>query len=212
MNYSSIQQPFVRTITVTGNGKVQVTPNIAQIQFDVVTEGNDLHVVQQQNSQISTRVIEAIVRFGIQRKDIQTSFYQIVPKYDYIDGKQTFRGYEVRNSIHVTVRDLNKVGQLIDLAIQQGVNQVSSIQFRLENEEIYYNQALQLAIENGTEKGIQIGKEIGVIRLQPIEIVEHSVGGERLMKAVAYSPELVTTPIEPGTILVDAEVKIKFMF
>lgn len=213
MNYqSSKQKPFPRTITVVGNGKLQVSPNIAEIQFNVVTEGNNLQEVQQQNANITSQVIEAIVSFGITRFDIQTSFYQVTPKYDYIDGKQIFRGYEVKNSINVTVRNLNRLGQLIDLVIQHGVNQVSSLQFKIESEEAYYNQALRLAIQNGTEKAIQIGKELGVMRLEPIEIVEQSDGGELVMRKTAFSSEASFTPIEPGKITISAEVKMKFIY
>lgn len=202
---------LTRTITVTGSGTLEVTPDIAEIQFDVVTEGNNVVEVQNENAQITSRVLEAIISFGIMRTDIQTSQYQVLPRYDYIDGKQTFRGYEVRNSITVTVRNVNSVGRLIDLAVKSGANHVSSLQFKLENEEAYYNQALRLAIQNGTEKGMQIGKEIGVMKLVPIEVVELSRGGERSLKTASFFSE-VTTPIEPGKINVTAEVKMKFMY
>lgn len=214
MNYSISPQHngFLRTITVTGSGKLEVTPNLAQIQFEVVTEGTNLNVVQEQNAKLTNQVIEALVAFGIQRSDIQTSLFQVTPKYDYIDGKQTFRGYEVRNAINVTVRNINRVGNVIDLAIKQGANQVSSLQFKIEDEESYYNKALQLAAQNGTEKAIQLGKEIGVMRLLPIEIVEQSSGGERLLKTAAFSTEMATTPIEPGKISINAEIKMRFMY
>lgn len=213
MNYSIPQHnAFLRTITVTGSGKLEVTPNMAQIQFEVVTEGTNLNEVQEQNAKLTNQVIEALVAFGIQRSDIQTSLFQVTPRYDFIDGKQTFRGYEVRNAINVIVRNINRVGNVIDLAIKQGANQVSSLQFKVENEEGYYNKALQLAVQNGTEKAIQLGKEIGVVRLVPIEIVEQSTGGERLLKTSAFSTEMVTTPIEPGKISINAEIKMRFMY
>lgn len=204
-------QHVARVITVTGSGTLEVTPDIAEIQFDVVTEGNNVVDVQNENAKITSRVIEAIIAFGILRTDIQTSLYQVLPRYDYIDGKQTFRGYEVRNSITVTVRNINSIGKIIDLAVKSGVNHVSSLQLKLENEEEYYNQALRLAIQNGTEKGIQIGKELGVMRLIPIEVVEQSSEGERLLKTAAFAAEMAT-PIEPGKKKVNAEVKMKFMY
>lgn len=198
-------------IQVTGKGRLQVQPNIVQVQIDVVTDGTNLIEVQSQNAQITSRAIEAIVAFGIRRTDIQTANYQVIPQYDYIDGKQVFRGYEVRNSIVVTLRNINRAGQLIDFAIQQGVNQITSVQFKLENEQTFYNQALQLAVQNGKEKAFQIGGEIGVSYMEPIEIVEIVENREGFLRAASFSSD-APTPIEPGSITIQAEVKMKFAY
>ena len=68
------------------------------------------------------------------------------PQYDYVEGRQVFRGYEVINSINVTIKNIEQVGTVIDTAVRNGVNQVSNIRFTVENEHIPYQEALSLAL------------------------------------------------------------------
>ena len=85
-----------REITVTGIGEVDAQPDYVQIQIEVRTEGKDASLAQQENAFIMNRVIGSLVALNIPREAIQTTAYTISPNYDYIEGKQVFRGYEVQ--------------------------------------------------------------------------------------------------------------------
>jgi len=203
-----------RTITVNGNGEISVAPNFGEIRFEVVTQSKDLNEAQNQNSKIMNQVIQSLLSLGIKREDMQTSSFSIFPQYDYIEGQQVFRGYEVTNSLTVKIRDISKVGMVIDTAVRNGANRVSSLEFKLDRENQYYQQALQLALFNAVEKARTIADTLKLpIYPLPIEIIEESVEAPPIMyKAVAMTQESFQTPIEQGLISIKAKVLVRFQF
>lgn len=213
MYFSNVQYPPLRVITVTGNGKVDAQPNYVQLQLEVSTEGEDLSRVQQENANLMNQVIQSILALGIPRENIQTSTYNIVPNYDFVDGRQVFRGYEVRNAITVKVTDTAQVGTVIDTAVQNGANRVSSVQFRIDDTSPYYQQALRLALQDAQTKAKTIAETMQLpLHPNPIEIVEESQNQPVAFKSVAMAEQNFTTPIEEGQITISAAVRVKFQY
>ncbi|KQL37333.1 SIMPL domain-containing protein [Psychrobacillus sp. FJAT-21963] len=203
----------LRVITVRGDGEVFVKPNYAQIQIEVSTEGKDVRGAQQENANIMNQVIQSLLQLNIPREDIQTAAFNVLPQYDYVEGKQIFRGYEVTNALSVKVRDTSKIGSVIDTAIQNGANRVSGIQFKIENADPYYQQALRLALQNAQTKAKTIAETLKLtLHPQPIEVVEERETGPILYKTVAMADQTFSTPIEPGQILINAIVKVKYQY
>ena len=178
------------------------------------TEGKDVTVAQQENALIMSRVIESLMALNIPREAIQTSSYSISPVYDYMDGRQVFRGYEVQNAITVKITDINQAGTVIDTAIQNGANHVSAIQFKIENSDAYYQQALNLALVNAMAKAKSMAETMQVpIQLIPIEIIEESQHVTPVpYRSAQFTTQEVTTPIEQGAIPIQASVRVKFRF
>ncbi|SOC02321.1 hypothetical protein SAMN05880501_10313 [Ureibacillus xyleni] len=202
-----------RTMTVTGNGKLETKPDYAELQIEVRTESKDVTEAQRQNAVKMNGVIQSLLALNIDRSDIQTSFYNVFPVYDFVEGKQIFRGYEVTNAITVKIRNIAEVGLVIDTAIKNGANAISRLTFKLENEENYYRGALQLALQNANEKAQALAVSLRLSHLPvPIEIVEESKGGPILYKTVALSAETVSTPIEQGTITIEATIRVKYQY
>ncbi|MDN4494596.1 SIMPL domain-containing protein [Ureibacillus aquaedulcis] len=203
-----------RVITVEGNSKFEVKPDFAALQIDVVTQSEDLSEAQRENSTKMNQVIQSLLALNIDRNDIQTAFFNVFPGYDYVDGRQVFRGYEVTNAITVEVHDLNKMGLVIDTAIQNGANRISQLEFKLENDSAYYQKALQLALHNAHEKANAIASSLRLSYMPvPIEITEETTGGPIVVKSVSVSAaRTVETPIEQGLISVEATLKVKYQF
>ncbi|WP_087973507.1 SIMPL domain-containing protein [Oceanobacillus rekensis] len=202
----------LRTMTVTGNGSVSVQPDIARIQLAVVTEGESLSQAQQENTQTMNAVIEALLNLGILRENIQTTAYNIIPRYDYTDGQQVFRGYEVRNEITVEVQAIDQTGTIIDVAVQNGVNHVSNIQFTVQDRQRYYQEALVSALQNASVKSQTIAQTMQ-LNLDPTPIRIVDVTDDIITyKAFAASADNLTTPIEPGEIIITAKVDVKFQY
>lgn len=216
MYYTNVcQQPCttLRVITVTGNGEVNVKASYAQLQIGVVTQGKDVSATQQENATIMNRVIQSILELNIPREDIQTAAYNITPNYDFIEGKQVFKGYEVSNAITVKVRNISEAGIIIDTAVRNGANRISSIQFKVENADVYYQQALNLALQNAQSKARTIAETMKLpLHIQPIEIVEENIAGPILYKSAALGNQLVSTPIEQGQMAISATVSVKFQY
>ncbi|WP_274308804.1 SIMPL domain-containing protein [Solibacillus daqui] len=205
--------PDSREMTVTGNGEIVARPDYVQIQIEVRTEGKDVSLAQQENALIMNRVIGSLLALNIPREAIQTTAYTISPNYDYIEGRQVFRGYEVQNAITVKITDISQAGTVIDTAIQNGANHVSAIQFKIENSDAYYKQALNLALVNAIAKAKSMAETMQIpLQLIPIEIVEESHNNIPVPYKVQMSNQDFITPIEQGTIPINASVRVKFRF
>ncbi|MEK5145746.1 SIMPL domain-containing protein [Psychrobacillus sp. FSL K6-4615] len=210
----SLSVPMVRIITVTGRGVKEVAPNYAQLQIEVRTQGKGVQQTQEENAQVMNRVIQSLLALNIPRENIQTAAFNIFPQYDFIDGKQVFRGYEVTNAITVKLEDIEKVGSVIDTAVASGANSVSSIQFGLDNPEVVYQQALQKALQHAQVNAQTIAQTMKLtLYPQPISIVEeHQQNGPELYKTLSIASSQMGTPIEQGKISVSATVTVKFQY
>ncbi|MFF5995022.1 SIMPL domain-containing protein [Lysinibacillus sp. KU-BSD001] len=202
-----------RVLTVTGNGKVTAKASYIQIEIAVSTRGQDIRKAQQDNANSMNRVIQSILALNIPREAIQTAAYTISPTYDYIEGKQVFRDYVVTNAITVKVTDISQAGKVMDVAVQNGANQISSLQFQIENADVYYQQALSLALQNAQMKAKTIAETMHLpLYPQPIEIVEERTEGPALYRQVAMANEAISTPIEQGEMTISATVRVKFHY
>ncbi|MFJ7664926.1 SIMPL domain-containing protein [Lysinibacillus sp. NPDC097162] len=205
--------PASRIMTVTGNGKVVANASYVQLQIEVTTQGENVQQAQQENASIMNRVIQSIMALTIPKENIQTATYTIAPIYDYVDGKQVFKGYEVANAITVKIPDINLVGVVIDTAVENGANRISSIQFKIDNADAYYQQALSLALHNAQMKANTIAQTMQLsVHPQPIEIVEENESGPVLYKSMAMADSSMVTPIEQGQITISAAVRVTFQY
>lgn len=213
-NIPSVSVPMVRVITVTGSGAVEALPNYVQLQLEVRTEGEEVQQTQAENAEITNRVIQSLIALNIPRENIQTAAFNVFPRYDFIEGKQLFRGYEVTNALTVKIADVEKAGIVIDTAVASGANSVSSIQFGLDNPELFYQQALQRALQNAQMKAQTIAQTMKlVLHPQPISIVEEQQQNEPVRyKTLSMASSQMGTPIEQGVITISATVTVKYQY
>jgi uncharacterized protein YggE len=200
-------------INVNGKGSVKVVPDIAVVILGVVTEGKDLNAVQKENADITERVIFALSKLGIDDRDIETENYIVEPMYDYVEGKQIFRGYKVSNILRVTVREIARAGKIIDTAVRSGVNTVSSINFDISEQSGYYYQALKLAVEDAVRKAEVVSKTMGVnFDRIPVNVAEESYGPIPMVLGAFTESKLAVTPIRPKRVEIAASVKAVFKY
>ena len=208
-----ITQPKRRVMTVIGIGNQSVAPDIANIQLEVSTENMELTQAQQENATIMSQVIQALLNLGINREDIKTASYNIIPQYDYIEGRQVFRGYQVINAITVKITNIEQVGNVIDVAVQNGANRVSNIQFTVDKEELEYQKALSLALQNALVKAQTIANTMQLqLDPTPIKIVEEFREAPIPYQRFAAVETAASTPIEPGQITINATVNVQFQY
>ncbi|TCP29489.1 hypothetical protein EV207_110110 [Scopulibacillus darangshiensis] len=207
------RQDSPRVMTANGEASLLVKPDIVSIQLEVMTENKSLSQAQQENAYKMNRVIQSLLQAGIPGENIQTSAYNITPKYDYIDGKQVFRGYEVTNTITVKMKDIDQTGRIIDLAVNNGVNHVSNIQFTIDNQQEIYQQALSNALKNALAKAQTIANTLNVnLDAAPIKVVEKSSEPPHTFQTFTAAESTGTTPIEPGQIMIRASVEAQFRY
>lgn len=202
-----------RKIIVIGNGEIAVQPDVATVQLEVVTVNDQLSEAQQENAVTTNNVIQSLIRIGIPRQNIQTVSYNIFPKYDYVDGEQIFRGYEVRNAISVKITDIQQVGYVIDTAVENGANRVSNIQFTMEDTESYKLEATTRALQNAQMKARTIANDLQLqTEPQPVKIIEEQQGGQPVPYQTLAKSEQMTTPIEGGQIVITATLRVQFQY
>ncbi|MEK5037697.1 SIMPL domain-containing protein [Sporosarcina sp. FSL K6-3457] len=202
-----------RVMTVTGIGNLSVAPDTVQIQLEVRTENKQLSQAQQENTAAMNQVIASLLQLGISRENIQTVSYNVSPQYDYVEGKQLFRGYEVTNAITVRITNIGQVGNVIDVAVQNGANNVSNIRFTVGDEQLYYQQALSLALKNALAKAQTMADTMQLqFDTTPIKIVEEHRAESVAPRMYAAKEMSVSMPIEQGEIVINATVEVQFQY
>lgn len=151
-----------RTLTVSAEGKVIAVPDIANINFTVVTDAKTAKEAQTKNTEKMNKVITHVKSIGIDSKDIKTTSYYLNQKYDYIDGKSILAGYILNNSINIKVRKFDSIGDLIANSVDLGINQIGDVQFSIENPDEVKAQAGAIAMKNAKDKALTLARQAGV--------------------------------------------------
>lgn len=199
------------TIEVLGEGMVTASPNRAIVVLGAITEGNALQLVQAENARITANIILSLQNLGIPKEKIQTNDYRIETQYDYVDGKQIFRGYKVTHLLQITTDRVEQTGVIVDTAVSQGANSVSSIQFTLVQPEFYENQALSLAVRNARQKAMTIAQTLGTtIGAIPFRVEELTHPTEPIFFKTTLAAASTVTPIQPGELTINAMVRASY--
>ena len=200
-------------LKVFGKGSINVKPDAAEVGIGVITENIQLEAAQEENAKITTEVINSIKAIGVLPKYIQTHNYNIRPTYDYIEGKQVFRGYEVSNNLKILIRNIDLVGEIIDIAVKNGANTVSGVSLIVSDKTKYYYEALRLAVVDSQKKASAMANELNVnLNIIPIQIIEQDKGNISPITGITFKYESGTTPIEAGENKITADIESIFIY
>lgn len=195
-------------MTLSGQGQVAASPNLAIIHLGVETTGFDLTAMQAENARIIEAVTQALRAMGI--SDIKTVQYSIDKNYIFENGRQIDRGYTIRHILEIRSNQIDDVGRIVDTAVMMGTNRVEFIAFDLSDRGSYYRQALNLALEDAQKKAISISRSLRIqVDLIPIRIVENST---LPIAPLLFQREAAGTQILPGTLLIEASITAEFSY
>ncbi len=153
----------INSITISGDGKVVEVPDIAQINLGLDTEKKTVEEAQAENTKTMNSFMAKLKSMGVDEKDIKTDSYNVYPVYDYTDARgRQLKGYSVSQSLGVKIRDLEKVSPIVALAGQEGLNQVGSLNFTIDDPESIKVRARELALQNAKEKAQALADVLGV--------------------------------------------------
>jgi len=161
-NYIGKSDQYPYTISISGTGKATAVPDLARLTIGIKTEGSAVFAAQQENASKMNKITEKIKAAGVAAEDMQTANYQINPRYDWIEGKRILRGYDVDQSLTVKIRNLEKIGDILTLASEDGANEVSGISFTIDDPEKLKQEAREKALANAKEKADTLAKIVGV--------------------------------------------------
>jgi len=181
------QTPAMNTITVSGQGKVMAPPDIARVTFTVQNAAPTVAAAQESTTKQANAAIAYVKGQGIPEKDIKTLSYNVSPQYaypnpcragevcpQYYDSNPKITGYQVSETVQVTVRDLDKVSPLLAGLGEQEVQNVNGPDFTLDDPTAVQNEARTEAISDAKMQAKQLAKDLGV-RL--VRIVNFSESG-----------------------------------
>lgn len=165
------------TISVTGEGKVTASPDIAEMSFGVATgPQTTAKIASDKVAADMQKILAAVKGLGIEDKDISTENFYLNPVYDWTDGRQRLRGYEATQSLRVKVRDLSKVGDVLTAATDNGANQAGGVSFTLEDPAAKQQEAREEAIADAKSKAEKLAAQLGQ-RLGDVQSFNENGGG-----------------------------------
>lgn len=201
LSITSVTTTKSDTFSVSGEGIVEVRPDVATVNVGVQVDGQTVKVAQESLNARINAVSEAVKQLGISDKDIKTTNYSIYPQYDYREGAQKILGYQASANLLVKARNLDRVNDVIDAATANGANQVGGISFDVDDKEKFRDEARKKAVEDA-KSNAQRASSIAGFRLGKIINYSESTGGEpvpmlaRTMEGVGGGKQ--ETQVEPG--------------
>lgn len=203
-----------RTITVDGQGKVAAMPDIAMTTMGMIAEGKTVAEAQEKNTTVMNSLIEKLKGLGVEANDIQTTNYNIYPQYNYNDrsGRELL-GYEVSQQVTVKIRDLSKANQVLSLAGEVGANNVSGLQFTVDDREVYKAEARDLAMQKVVEKARMLSRTLGVKLVEVVAYNEYeggNAGDPTMYKALDAMGGGLAPTVESGSMDVVMNVQVTF--
>lgn len=203
-----------RTITVSGSGKTYLTPDIAYVYIGVHTEGKDAAEAVASNNAQAQQVTNALIKFGIADKDIQTTNFSIYPQQQFdTQGKPIGTTYMVDNTVYVTVRDLSKIGTLLDTVVKNGANSINGIQFDVADKTEAMSGARKAAVADAQAQAEELASAAGVTLGDVQSISVNAVSEPIPMFAkggVAMQDAAASVPVSTGQMILTEQVIVVY--
>lgn len=217
-------RPAEGTLSVSAVGKVFVPPDKALIQFAVETTGKSLRLVQEANAQRIHQVMTRLNQLDIPDERIQTSSFQVIPRYpnrsrsahDMPRLRPQIIGYTVRHALTVEVRDLTRIGRIVDEALHAGANRFDALIWGIQDEHPVQLRTLTMAAHRARQKADALARALGVTFLRVLEVrasqtrpIQESYRVDSVGHGMALE-ERVSVPVAPGELTVQSTVTLTF--
>jgi hypothetical protein len=161
-----------RSIEVTGDAEIRVTPNEVSIGVGVETWDKDLAAAKKANDEKAAKTLEKAKSMGVKPEHLQTDYISVEPRYKDGYEKKDFIGYFVRKTIVIRLKDVSKFEDVLSAALESGVNYVHGIHFRTTEIRKYRDQARSMAVKAAREKAEAVAGELGQKVGKPLKIKE----------------------------------------
>ena len=203
------------TISVSGLGRVTITPDVADLRLGVQVTKATVKEARDAAASAMTKVVAALRAAGIAEKDIQTSALSLQPVYDYNTNgaPPKLTGYQLTNVVAVTIRDLDRVAEAIDGAMRAGATTMDGVTFRVDDPKGAEGQARTAAMADAKAKAQALAAAAGV---SIIGVASISEGYSPVPPPIAYGGAMkaeadVATPVQPGVTEVQVSVSVVYL-
>lgn len=198
------------TISISAEGKVPATPDMATVTLGVISQGSSATAVKNENNDKVNKITEYVKSLGVDVKDVTTSQFYFYPQQNYNNGKSEIVGYQGNQTITVKIYGIDKsqdqLNKLLDGSINSGANEIQNVSFSFKDPDDLRQQARKAAIEKAKQKAQELANEAGIKLGKVISISET---GSSYGIAVPYAADSmaygkggggsIAPSVQPGT-------------
>lgn len=216
-NLAAAAEP--NTIAVSGMAEQEVAPDMAYIDVGINVRADDAETARNQEAQIASQIRRALLGLAITDNDLQNTSYYLYQEYKVDrNGVRTADKYILDSSIKVTVKDLDKLSQVIDNVVEAGATNISNITYALSTQNIIQRQLLATAVENARDKAAVVAnagsRTLGNMLSADINSFDGGTivayGANKLRSTTNLAEDGVATKLSPGKIKLNARVQVVF--
>lgn len=202
-------------LSVSAEGEVRRVPDIATLSTGVVTQAADANAAMRANAEQMEKVVAAIRAAGIEARDIQTGGINLNPQYHYAENQPPkITGYQASNTVNIVVRDIARLGKILDALVATGANQVNGPGFDLEAsaKDAALDEARRKAIETAQARAGMYAKSLGMRVRRIVSISEGArIGPPVPMMAMRMEKAMdASTPVAPGENVLSVNLDVVF--
>ena len=219
-NAQSVAEPGTASpqgtlLSVSAEASAHRVPDVATLSTGVVTQAADANAAMRTNAQQMDKVMAAIRAAGIAERDIQTSGINLNPQYRYAENQPpVITGYQASNTVNVKVRDLSKLGKVLDAFVEQGANQINGPSFEVDKPDEAYDEARVAAIRKAQARAQTYADALGLKVRRIISIGEGGASFPRpmpMLRAMAADAGFAKeTAISPGESTLSVNIEVVF--
>lgn len=207
------------TIAVSGMAEQEVAPDMAYIDVGINVRAADAETARTQEAQIASQIRRALLGLAITDNDLQNTSYYLYQEYKVDrNGVRTADKYVLDSSIKVTVKDLDKLSQVIDNVVEAGATNISNITYALSTQNIIQRQLLATAVENARDKAAVVAnagsRTLGNMLSADINSFDGGTvvayGANKLRSTTNLAEDGVATKLSSGKIKLNARVQVVF--
>jgi uncharacterized protein YggE len=207
-------------MSFTGRAEVTAAPDVVYIELGAQTQADTVLEAQKKNTQVMSKVFASLEKAGLAKKDMETTFFNVEPVREYDEKTKRWNtvGYKAVNRIKVTLTDIDRAGEIIDIAIAAGATNVENVIFSVKDESQWKLKALEAALKDAQAKaktaasvldvkivGVKSVTDKNSVNLYRYESMRALDAGT-MLKASAGAP----TPIQAGDVKIEASVEVTF--
>lgn len=216
-NLAAAAEP--NTIAVSGMAEQEVAPDMAYIDVGINVRADDAETARTQEAQIASQIRRALLGLAITDNELQNTSYYLYQEYKVDrNGVRTADKYVLDSSIKVTVKDLDKLSQVIDNVVEAGATNISNITYALSTQNIIQRQLLATAVENARDKAAVVAnagsRTLGNMLSADINSFDGGTivayGANKLRSTTNLAEDGVATKLSPGKIKLNARVQVVF--
>ena len=168
-------------VVTSGTSSVDATPDIATLAIEVSVSSKDAGQAKKQVDERVAQYFDFLQKNNIEKKDISAANLRTQPEYDYLKtGESVLKGYRAVRQVQVTLRQLDKLNELLDGALKSGLNEIRAVELGVAKPDVYREQARQKAIENATQQAASLAKGFNA-KLGPVFSIRYHVANYQPM-------------------------------